>query len=261
MSIEIKRFDSFSKEELLVDDFIKFLNPIVTESDKTDVYSKFQKKIISDLKLDLSLITTFGTGLTSFYPIVEEMMKQTSFSADITKDTVVLLTITAISIIYLEEKKIKTGEEKLTKDTKSMLEELRMRGIGDGIVKKLIKILKSISKIFSIIGKHIGAVVGGFIDMFAYTTLMIPFLNAVFLIIGKYDLNLDTALQNLFAITIGVGTRISKNALVKLIDSLKGFISKKKKTEIIGELEEPLIKKFRDLKDTPEQSGKLITEQ
>ena len=69
-------------------------------------------------------------------------------------DKVVLLTTCSLSIIYLEEKKCKTPQEEdqLTLDSKSMLEELRMMGLGNGIVKMIVKSLKSIKNVFNLIG-------------------------------------------------------------------------------------------------------------
>ena len=42
-----------------------------------------------------------------------------------------------------------------------MLEELKMAGIGNGIVKKLTDGFKSITNIFKTIAKHTGAIVTG----------------------------------------------------------------------------------------------------
>jgi hypothetical protein len=100
-------------------------------------------------------------------------------SIELTYDKVVLLTICAITIIYIEEKFTSAIEEDiLRKDSKSMLEELKLMGIGNGIVKKLIRIFKSTS-IFKLIGKHVGSIVGGFMDMFAYTAMLIPIMNGI----------------------------------------------------------------------------------
>jgi cobalamin biosynthesis Co2+ chelatase CbiK len=183
-------------------------------------------------------------------------------SIDITPDKVVLLTICAFTIVYLEEKKFKDGQEEeiLTKDSKSMLEELKMMGIGNGIVKKLVKLFKSITGIFSIIGKHLNAVTKGFIDMFAYTAILIPIMNGILYIIGKYDLNVDTFLENFMALSMGVGTLIAKNGIISIIDKLKDKISTKDKKEIVDEVDTTVIKKVSDFILDPEH-GEMINEQ
>jgi hypothetical protein len=237
------------------------------EEEELDTYKKIEKKVVSDLKLDMSLVLTFGSGIGALYPIVNQMMQNMSISSiDVSKTSAVLLTIASITIIYLEEKKTKNTqqEEILIRDSKSLLEELRMKGIGDGIVKKVIKAINGVKNIFSTIAKHLGAAVGGVIDMFAYTSILIPIMNGILFIIGKYDMGIDDVISNFFALSTGVATRIAKHGLVELLDRLRKLISPKSKREIIDELEIPVIQKFGDIHygDTDsEQEGDLIKEQ
>lgn len=247
-----------------LDDVIQ--SPEEDEVDKTDTpYKRIEKKVLSDLKLDTKLVFTFGAGIGALYPVVQNMMQNLSLSGvDMSRETTVLLTIACITIVFLEEKKYKSAEdeEKLTKDSKSMLEELRMRGIGDGIVKKVMKSIESIKNVFAVVAKHLGAMVGGVIDMFGYTAILIPIMNAILWIIGKYDMSVDAVIQNFFSLGVGIASRIAKHGLVELINKLKGIVSNKTKHEIIDELETPVIQRFSDirLKDD-EQEGDLIKEQ
>jgi hypothetical protein len=234
---------------------------------KDSTYKRIEKKVLSDLKLDTSLVLTFGFGIGALYPIIDEMMQNMSVTnIDVSKTSVVLLTIAAITIIFLEEKKTKNTqqEETLIKDSKSLLEELRMRGIGDGIVKKVIKAINGVKNIFSTIAKHLGAAVGGVIDMFAYTAILIPIMNGIFYIIGKYDMGVDQVISNFFSLSTGVATRIAKHGLVELLDRLRKLISPSSKREIIDEIETPVIQKFGDIHygdSESEQEGDLIKEQ
>ncbi len=257
-------------DSTLIFDTLEDLIPNYENEDELDLqdattFKRIEKKVLSDLKLDTKLVFTFGAGIGAFYPVVQKMMENLSISGvDMTQETSVLLTIACVTIVYLEEKKFKTPEEedKLTKDSKSMLEELRMRGIGDGIVKKVIKSIESIKNVFSVIAKHVGAMVGGVIDMFGYTAILIPIMNAIFWIIGKYEMSVDAVIQNFFSIGMGVASRIAKHGLVELINKLKGIISNKTKEEIIDELETPVIQRFSDIRDKDsEQQGDLIKEQ
>lgn len=232
---------------------------------KYDSYKRVEKKVLSDLKLDMKLVLTFGAGIGALYPVVSKMMENLGVSGvEITKETIVLLTIACVTIVFLEENKTKTPEQEqqLVKDSKSMLEELRMRGIGDGIVKRVIKSIESIKNVFATISKHVGAMVGGVIDMFGYTSILIPIMNAILWIIGKYDMSVDSVIQNFFSLGVGIASRIAKHGLVELINKLKGIISNKTKDEIIDELETPVIQRFSDIrvKDS-EQEGDLIKEQ
>ena len=268
--MKIERFGDFYKQESIVDDFLSSLNEStggdVDEYQKKSTYKSIENKVISDLKLDAKLVLTFGSGIGALYPVVSQMMQNMSISVDVSKQTVVLLTIAAITIIYLEERKFKTPEEEdvLTKDSKSMLEELRMQGIGDGIVKKVIKALNGIKNIFSVIGKHLGAAVGGIIDMFAYTAILIPVMNAILSVIGIHEMSVDDVISNFFSLSIGVATRIAKHGLVEILDKLRNFVSPSSKREILDDLETPVIQKFGDFTHgdaESEQEGDLIKEQ
>lgn len=228
-------------------------------------FKRIEKKVLSDLKLDTKLVFTFGAGIGALYPIIQKMMENLSLSSiEMTRESTVLLTIACITIVFLEEKKSSSTEEadKLTKDSKSMLEELRMRGIGDGLVKKVIKSIQSLKNVFSVIAKHTGAMIGGIIDMLGYTAILIPIMNSILWIIGKYEMSVDTVSQNFFSIGVGIASRIAKHGLVELIGKLKGLISDKTKGEIIDELETPIIQRFSDIRDQEdEQAGELIKEQ
>lgn len=273
--MKIQRFNDYYNSEKMLDDFIMSLNSQVNESgeiknEDDSTYKRIQNKVISDLKLDSRLILTFGSGIGALYPVVLQILENMSLSGvEITKQTVVLLTIAAITIIYLEETKTKElgvdiEDEILTKDSKSMLEELRMRGIGDGIVKKIIKALSSIKNIFSTIGKYIGAAVGGIIDMFSYTAILIPVMNAVLYLIGKYEMGADEIISNFFTLSVGVATKIAKHGLVEIVNRLKSLIPNREREEIIDELETPVIQKFGDFSggqmNTP-SGDDMITEQ
>ena len=265
--MKIQRYTDFNLTESMVEYFInEFNTQILTESNNEDHQSTL-KKIVSDLNLNFRLVGTFGFGIGAFLPIVNQLMKNMDLSSvELSKETLVLLTLTSISIIFLEEKNVKTPEEEadLTKDSKSMLEELRMKGIGDGIVKKIIKCLKSAKNIFKVIGKHVGAVVAGFMDMFAYSALMVPIMTTLSSLINKFDLNLDTMPQNFLMIAAGVGTIITKHGIAYLLNKLKGKlkISDKVEREIEAEIETPTIMKVATFGDgEKEQSGDLIKEQ
>lgn len=248
-----------------LDDLIVDADKDEENLDKSSAYKRIEKKVLSDLKLDTKLVFTFGAGIGALYPVVQKMMQNLSLSGvDMSQETTVLLTIACITIVFLEEKKYKTPEqeEKLTKDSKSMLEELRMRGIGDGIVKKVMKSIESIKNVFSVVAKHLGAMIGGVIDMFGYTAILIPIMNAILWIIGKYEMSVDAVIQNFFSLGVGIASRIAKHGLVELINKLKGIISNKTKEEIIDELETPVIQRFSDIRDKDsEQDGDLIKEQ
>ena len=224
--MKIKRFKDYYDNDILAQDFIEGFDLLIKESDQTN-YEPIRKKVFNDLKLNSNLALTYGAGMHVLYPIVAVLLKNMKLSSiDITADKIILLTVCAFTIIYLEEKN--STSEELRKDSKSMLEELKMGGIGNGIVKKLVETLKSFTNIFNIIYKHIGKSVSGLIDMFTYVSLLIPIMNGILFIIGKYDLNIDTFLQNFTGLLIGVGSIITKQGISYIIDKIKVKVDKKK---------------------------------
>lgn len=262
--MKIQKFNSFSNQDLMTQDFINSFDRMINENKEVD-YKSVEKKIISDLKLNFRLVSTFGAGIGGLYPIVDSLMRNSlNFqSINLTTEAVVMLTMTALSITYIEEKKCKNEveESSLVKDSKSLLEELKMRGIGNGIVKKLMKALHSIKNIFSIIGKHIGAVIGGIIDMFAYTSILIPIMNGILYVVNKYELNIDTICENFLGLAMGIGTIIAKHGIIAILNRLKDKFNINQK-KVIDEIEPPVIQKFSTFSDgQSDESGELIKEQ
>lgn len=263
--MKVQRFGEYSLQDEMAQDFLNSFDEIVKESDGGSSYEKVAKKVISDLKLNISLVVTFGAGIGALYPVVDGLMKNMNLdSFNLTTESIVLLTLASVAITYLEEKKCKSvkEEDELTKDSKSMLEELKMRGFGNGIVKKLMKSLQSVKSIFSIIAKHLGAVIGGVVDMFAYTALLIPLLNGVMAVINKYELNLDTLPQNFLGLTVGIGTIIAKHGIVEILNRIKNRFPINTR-EVLDDIETPAIQRFANFGDgdTDEQDGDLIKEQ
>lgn len=264
--MRIQRFEDYSKSEEMAYLFLNSFEQLIKESSEEE-YDKIQKKVLRDLKINFEFIATFGAGINFLFPIVEGLLFNQG-NIEVTKEGVVLATICALGIIYLEEKKSRSqrSEEQLRKDSKSMLEELKLKGIGNGIVKKIIKAIKSINNIFTKIAKYIGKATLGIVDMFAYTSLLIPVMNGIMAIINKYDLNLETLVQNLMGVGLGVATIVAKNGIIEIVKRLRGKISDKKKKEIINDIEEepvdleqdPIIKKFGELHD---DDTELIKEQ
>lgn len=263
--MKIQRYTDYTLQNEMAEEFLNSFDKMVKESDGgKSSYQKVAKKIISDLKLNVSLVATFGAGIGALYPVVQGLMENMNLDSFIlTPESIVLLTLASVTITYLEEKKFKSAEEEaqLTKDSKSMLEELKMKGFGNGIVKKLMKSLESVKNIFSIIGKHLGAVVGSIVDMFAYTSLLIPILNGVMTIIHKYDLNLETLPQNFLGLAVGIGTVIAKHGIVEIINRIKNRFPINTK-EVLDDIETPAIQRFATFGDSEEkQDGDLIKEQ
>ena len=258
---KIKRFDDYYYEDMASEFFDSFDELLIEESN----WKEIKDKIVSDLKLNMKFVGTFGTGIGAFYPIVEAIMKNTNIPVEKTPEIIVMMTITAFSIIYLEEKKYKSSEEEeiVTKESKSLLEELKLRGVGNGIVKNIIKCFKSIKNIFNIISRRLGATIGGFIDMFAYTSLLIPIMNGILFLINKYEFDINGLIENFIGLSVGVRTIISKHGIVELIKRIKDKLAIKKTDidGIIDEIDVTKINKFGEMPNLNDDGSEPINEQ
>jgi len=91
--------------------------------------------------------------------------------------------------------------------------------------------------------------------------MLIPIMNGILYIVGKYDMNLDTICDNFMGLAMGVGTVIAKHGILEILNKIKDKFPINKK-KVIDEIETPIIQKFGDIKDNnPEQQGDLIKEQ
>jgi hypothetical protein len=216
--MEIIKFKDFNKSEEMANTFLSLIG-LTNESNKNNI-DKILKKLSKDLNFNIGLVLTFGTGINALYPIVDKLLKS-EINDMVTIDTVVLLTITALSITYLDVKNRKGGNKNFSrKEAQSMLEELKMRGIGNGLVKKFVNIFKSIGEFAKELFKSTKYTINNIIDMFAYTSILIPFMNTINAFIGKYNMTVDNIISNLKITSIGIGTILVKHGVNWLVDKL-----------------------------------------
>ena len=245
----IKRYQEYSSDYDMTLEFINSFDLMIKENESSGGdWKSIMKKFKNDLKLHLELILTFGAGIGTFVPVVQKMMQNMNISTEITFDKAVLLTICSLTIIYVEERKFKNSkeEEQLISDSKSMLEELKMMGLGNGIVKLVIKSFEAIKNIFNIIGRHIGASVGGVVDMFAYTSFLLPVMNGIYYLIGQYELTPETIVQNLIGLGSGIITLIAKHGIGYILNKIKDKFKIKKDIidDVVDDMESSTIQKF-----------------
>lgn len=269
----------------LAEDLSNFIaNPIINESDNKDLQiNGILKKLSQDLKFNYGLVFTFGVGVRVMYPIVEGLISNGTLNIEPTMENIILVCIAALTITYLEESKNKAGEnqvpcdcENKTKDCKkcggtgmiqsivsksdarTILEELKLRGIGNGIIRKMVECFIFLGSVLKSLFKNTPYIVNGLIDMLAYTSILIPAMNGISAIVGKYELNMDTLVGNSAAIALGITTFLSKYGfdwLVKKFKNKFGFNTKN--------LDVPTVVKPFDVETDIDDLGdsKLIKEQ
>lgn len=297
MPRRILRYNQHKESLKMAEELVEMIvNPKLNESVDDSHIQKILKGLAFDLKFNYSLVFTFGSGIRAMYPVVENLIKNGNLKVELNTENVVLLTIAALAITYLEEKNNKAGDDAVEcpdclglgytgevedgsdkdcescgstgiikseikkSDVRTMLEELKLRGFGNGIVKKLVSCFKSIGNLFKILFKSTPYIISGFLDMFAYTAILIPAMNAVSWMVDKYDFNIETLPMNFLSIGVGVGTFLAKNGFNYLVNRLKDKLNIK----VNPDLDKPTFARSYDIKDGEEGDlGKntLIKEQ
>ena len=289
----IKRFNQYFANEAIADFVADQLLSIKEASGGTkrsgadakleEYRSEFQK-IKDDLGLNSRLIPTFGFGIGGFYPIVESIMRLEGFQ--ITKRSVVLLTLAAISIIIIGDGKKKASkEEKSERDmviediNVKVLQELNqtvspnsstgdspilertiaiIRSFYDSFWKKIFKgdlkktlegIRSGVKSVWDSVKTAFGNAASGMVDMLAYTSMLIPVMNVIDNAINNFpDLfSVGKILpENLVAFAAGVGAIAAKHGVAKLISR---FGDSEDEQDIADEIETPIIQKIAHYKD------------
>ena len=93
-----------------------------------------------------------------------------------------------------------------------------------GIVKKLTECLKALNNIFIILLKNTYKTIESFVDMFSYTSILVPILSAITTLVSKNNYNLDTFSNSFISLGIGITTLTAKHGLNWLIQKLKNKI-------------------------------------
>jgi len=250
---KILRYKEFSLTEKQSKEFLdNLLNPLINESadNRPSLVKKILKNLAGDLKFNLGLVGTFGMGIAAMLPVVQNLVENSALSIEVTPENMVLLTLCVLSITYLEETGNETGQDEVEctcnrkpncercggtgivksnvtrEDAQNLLAELKLRGIGNGAVKKFVKSFKSISKFIKKVVKSSQYVINGLLEMLGYTAIMVPVMNTIALFVGNYDLTLDTFIGNMVSLTIGVTSLLAKQGVNFLFDRLRKIFLK-----------------------------------
>ena len=217
---QIFRYKEHTQWYELAEEFLEtIMNPQLNESSESEEgILTILKNLQRDLKFNTKLIFTFGTGIASMYPIVLNLISNQNFKIELTQENVALLTLTSVVILALE---IEKDSDISKEDVKSLLTELKLRGIGNGIVKKMVSAFKSIGNLLSILFRNTSRTVRSLIDMFAYTSILIPTMNAINSIVADYNWTMDTIIGNLSSLGVGLLTFLAKNGWDYLSKKLK----------------------------------------
>lgn len=299
----IKRFNQYFSNDLMVN-FVADSLLAVSEGKGSNANAKIEeyksefRKIKDDLGLNSRLIPTFGFGIGGFYPIVESIMRLEGF--EVSKRSVVLLTLAAISIIIIGDGKKKEKKSKSDVERDMVVDDINVKVLQElnqtvspnsstgesPILKKVVSIIKSFhdsfwTKIFKgdlkktlngfrsrlkltweSVKSAFNQAAGGLIDMLAYTAMLIPVMNV-----------LDNAINN-FPDLFKTAQILPENLVafaagVGVVISKHGiaklisrFGDTEDEREIMDEIETPIIQKIAHYKDFDSDSeAPLIKEE
>jgi hypothetical protein len=248
---KILKFEEYQNWEEIAKDFlINLENQNVSESeDHNGSLNTIIKDIFSRLGFNLELTLTFGTGVKLMYPIVDNLINNMNLQIKPSTEDIVLLCITVISIMFLHNKK---NPPISSDDIKNKLNpEIQMKfGNPRSIVNKLLECFKQIFNFINKFPKLFGVAMGNILDMFSYTSILLPVMNAISLFCQKYELTPDNLLGNLLSLGVGIMTISTKHFF--------DFVKNKVKP---GETSDDSIPNVGDLQEIDMGKDKLIQEQ
>lgn len=218
--MRVLKYSDYNKAENLVNYFVSSMN--VSDSyDYKD--NETLKNIFTKLNINPGIEDSLKNLINPSYNIVEKIMNNSSLNVELTADNLNLLNISVLMVYYLEAfksgfiKDVKPYEnsELLISDIKNLLEELKLSGIGNGIVKKIVECFKSISEIVKeLLSNSENDIECIFcIDDSKLTTI----LNAISLMIDKYKFNIEN-FNNLHSELSSMGISYLVNKLNKKLN-------------------------------------------
>lgn len=290
----IKRFNQYFSHDTMAEYVANSLLSVsegigginTSANSKIEEYRGEFQKIKDDLGLNSRLIPTFGFGIGGFYPIVESIMRLEGFQ--ISKRSVVLLTLAAISILIIGDGKKKQSKNspedaeraKVIEDINvKVLQELNQTvspncSTGESpILKKAVSIIKQFyhsfwSKIFkgelkkTLSGTRSGIksawestkhgfnqTAGGLIDMLAYTAMLIPVMNVLDNAINNFpDLFKTAQILPENLLAFAAGVGVVV-AKHGIAKIISRFGDAEDEQDIMDEIETPIIQKIASYRD------------
>ena len=102
--MNIKNFNQYKNDLMILNDFLDNSESPINEIDSSSI-KKIVDDILNDLGINLKFVSTFGFAISGFYPIIEGLMRNMKLtSVELTPNNIVMITLTALSVIFLEER-------------------------------------------------------------------------------------------------------------------------------------------------------------
>lgn len=191
-----------------------------TQEPKAD---KKINRLINQLGYEYSFVFIFAPAVKGLYPMISHLIQTMEIPQDISKESIVYLTISVLGILLNEPKS----------KYKELLKKVKDEGMYK-LIKPLVTSLKGIKKIFTFIAGRIGKVITSFAEMFAYTALFVPFAMSFKDIIDQNTTTIMSVLEafanqpigKLLVTGVGIGGFAIKHFMEDIISKLKSFKDK-----------------------------------
>ena len=181
------------------------LSLLIKENHEKENNESILNDIVNDLNLSKKFLFTFGTGIGAFVNPVSELISGSGLS--MTKEDIVLLIITAISILINDS------------DGEILKNKSKERGIESSLsgVKVFIK---KIEKIINNVTEKTIKVTYNLSDILGFTFLLVPTTKILTKIINEYGLSVNNVKEMLMGITLASATFGVKSILDRVRDKL-----------------------------------------
>jgi hypothetical protein len=246
----ILKFSDYQNWQEIAYNFLNDIDSgVLHESGEENHLSDIIKSILNKFGFNMSLVLTFGTGVKLMYPIVFKLIENMELEIKPSQEDIVLLCITMLSIIYLENNRTPPIP---AEDIKNKLNaEVQMKfGNPRILIDKLLKCFQSIFLFIKKFPKLFGVALNSIIEMFAYTAILQPVMNAISSLVGTYHITPENLSGNLISLATGVATISGKTILDFITNHTK---NKSTKDTILSDVE--------DLGHIDSDGNKLIKEQ
>src|SRR5574343_300946 len=155
-------------------------------------------------------VGTFGSLITLFLPVTNELIKNSRFSIELSLTNIVLATIGAFTVL------IDKDRHELSIIWKKLKEESWKQ-----IVNELVSVFKNIGLLFKNILNEFGKVISSFTDMASYLFLTTPFLNILLEFIKTNKVSFSDITGMSMSIGAGVILIAGKNVVEYIMKKLE----------------------------------------
>ena len=202
-------------------------------------FDNIYKKVTKDLGINLYFSATFGTAISSFFTFFSAIVKTGEVKINLSDTDIVLLVICSLAILLKENKQ----------NIEKLKNEISERNLSD-LIEKFVNTLQNIFKLFKSISETMGKVVNNMVDMFAYSSLFVPFLIGLLDVINLYNLgfnDFNNIMTNpkgtIISASIGVLTLTMKH----VINILMKKIARKSKSKTTPLQSNDVVQQFENV--------------